>query len=339
MASLRLEKLLGQAFNGQLRLTVNAYDRAMIRGPALLRTMQQLVGSAPLIYVDCGARRGRLPAQFRFLRLVRYVGFEAESAECARLAAFAKAGHTYIPAILGRARERRTFNVTSSAACSSLLKPDHAFLAPFGELSREFHVDRQLDVETVTLDECLPAHGIESADFLKLDTQGSELDILRGADRMLRGHVVGVQVEVEFAPIYVGQPLFADIDVFLRGHGFVLFDLSRYRVRRPTVAKQTPTRGQLLWGHALYLKTGESLDEDRRRRLAVVAVLLDLPDLAGEILLQLERSAASDELTRTAARARSELASTQFGGVLGKLRRHLSRDQSHVSCDRIVWND
>ena len=37
--------------------------------------------------------------------------------------------------------------------------------------------------------------------------------------------VAGVEVEVEFSPLYVGQPLFADIDTYLRRHQFVLWRL------------------------------------------------------------------------------------------------------------------
>ena len=185
----------------------------------------------------------------------------------------------------------------------------------------------------------LPAHGIEAADFLKLDTQGSELDILHGADRILRTHVLGVQVEVEFAPMYIGQPLFADVDTFLRGFGFVLFDLSRYRVRRPTVAKEVPTRGQLLWGHALYLRAPDTLDENTQARLAVVAAILGLPDLAAGILATLERSASTGNLQRVAAHARRLLEPAPSPGVLNQLRQRLLGGPRHLSCERDLWRD
>jgi hypothetical protein len=127
---------------------------------------------------------------------------------------------------------------------------------------------------------------------LELDVQGGELDVLMGAGRTL-DTTLGIQAEVEFAPIYVDQPLFADIDRFLRGRGFQLFDLSRYHVRRSN-AGPAPTRGQLLWGHALYLRDYRGLTPELAARLAIVAMVLELPDLAADIVTSLAGSLPLD---------------------------------------------
>src|SRR5207248_2510884 len=66
--------------------------------------------------------------------------------------------------------------------------------------------------------------GVDRVDFIKLDTQGSELDILQGAGFLL-DDCLGLQLEVMFSPLYEGQPLFADVDTYLRSRGFVLWRL------------------------------------------------------------------------------------------------------------------
>ena len=274
--------------------------------PALRRAFRTLLGESPLTYVDCGARGGKLPRAFRSVRDSAYVGFEADAEECARLNASARPGHRYIAAFLGRRRERRAFHITASAACSSLLLPNHAFLAAFAELPALFAVEREVVVETVPLDECVAGNGIPQVDVLELDVQGAELEVLQGAEATLRTSVLAVRVEVEFAPMYAGQPLFADVDAFLRDRGFHLFDLSRYRVRRHAADGSMPTRGQLLWGHALYLRDAASLEADRRGRLAVVAALMQVPDYTAGILRDLSADAASP-LQRDAQRALAEL--------------------------------
>ena len=99
-----------------------------------------------------------------------------------------------------------------------------------------------------------------------------------------------------------------DVDAFMRAQHFQLFDLSRYRVRRSTVDPAVATRGQLLWGHALYLR-------DHRRpqpaelsaRLAVVAALLDLPDLAVCILDRLAVEETDKSLHMAVRRARGAI--------------------------------
>lgn len=64
----------------------------------------------------------------------------------------------------------------------------------------------------------------EPIDVLKLDLQGGELAALRG----LGGRLAEVRLlltEVEFAPLYDGQPLFSDVEQYLRKAGFRLFHL------------------------------------------------------------------------------------------------------------------
>lgn len=111
-----------------------------------------------------------------------------------------------------------------------------------------------INLPVVTLDGYLSEAGFHSVDFMEIDTQGSELDILRGADIFLKKSVLGLRVEVEFSPIYKNQPLFSDVDSFLRPYGFVLFDLSRHRYRRSSAPRSILTKGQLLYGHAVYMR-------------------------------------------------------------------------------------
>jgi FkbM family methyltransferase len=271
--------------------------------PALRHVLQKLVAQSPLVYVDCGARKGRLPRWVQPIRDTEYVGFEADAEECARLNASPRRGHRYIPAFLGRDVARRTFFVTRSPSCSSLLRPNLHLLNAFAGLAPLFEVERTIEVDTVSLDRCLEAHAVPPPDFLELDTQGAELEILEGSVRALGESIVGVQVEIEFAPMYVGQPLFADVDTWLRGRGFQLFDLSRYRARREALDPSVPTRGQLLWGHALYLRNAEGLSPDRAVRLAIVAALLDRPDLAVDVFRGIPDSAVSTQTARLMASA------------------------------------
>jgi len=48
---------------------------------------------------------------------------------------------------------------------------------------------------------------------------------------LLATSILGLQVEVEFYPVY-NQPLFSDIDNYLRPLDYYLFDFFRYRLRR-----------------------------------------------------------------------------------------------------------
>jgi hypothetical protein len=98
-----------------------------------------------------------------------------------------------------------------------------------------------VDVPMVRIDGVLN----QEVDILKLDLQGYELEALRGATNLLP-RIKTITTEVEFVPLYDGQPLFGDIDCFLRQSGFRLLNL--YEL-------WTHPDGQLTAGDAIYLNT------------------------------------------------------------------------------------
>ncbi len=87
--------------------------------------------------------------------------------------------------------------------------------------------ERVIQCRAVALDTALadltPAVG--PVDLLKVDVQGAELAVLRGASRLLRT-TGAVWVEVSFRPLYVHSCLFADVYAVLAEAGFALTELS-----------------------------------------------------------------------------------------------------------------
>src|SRR6185503_5009621 len=127
---------------------------------------------------------------------------------------------TIVPAALGRVAGETTLNVAEDPGSSSLYEPDQEVIATRPELTRIRVVDR-VPVTLTTLDEWAADAGVERVDALKLDVQGAALDVLAGAEERL-SDVRVVETEVEFNPMYREQPLFADVDRFLRERDFVL---------------------------------------------------------------------------------------------------------------------
>jgi hypothetical protein len=64
-----------------------------------------------------------------------------------------------------------------------------------------------------------------AVDFMKLDTEGSELAILRGAASQLQENVLGLLCELHFDEVYIGAPRFPDVYNLLRSAGFLLLNL------------------------------------------------------------------------------------------------------------------
>lgn len=104
-----------------------------------------------------------------------------------------------------------------------------SFFEP-GELAKHcfdpsgLELEEVIQVKTNTLDQYCADKGIDRIDLLKLDTQGNELEIMRGAKGLLsRKGVTMVYCEVMFTECYKSSPLYHDIASFMAEHGLVLF--------------------------------------------------------------------------------------------------------------------
>ncbi|MBD1910494.1 MULTISPECIES: FkbM family methyltransferase [unclassified Leptolyngbya] len=197
----------------------------------------------------------------------------------------------YVPLALSDTAANKALYVTQDPMCTSLYPPNEPLLARFEKLPEFMNLDFALEVETTTLDAFCEAEQVPFIDFLQIDVQGADLHVLHGA-RQLLSTVLMIQIEVEFAPLYENQPLFADIDTFLRLEGFSLFDLIGTRCKRahsPIFNRNRP--GQLLWGEAFYLRDPlllypqeSKLSSERTLKLACIAFLSGFLDFAFELL-------------------------------------------------------
>ncbi|MEP0885558.1 FkbM family methyltransferase [Trichocoleus sp. ST-U3] len=229
-------------------------------------------------------------------RLTIY-GFDADADACDKANADLEARQVnwtekHIPLALGNNVGESTLYVTQHPMCSSLYPPNEPYLARFAGLSEVVNLDFTIGIETTTLDTFCQEEGIHEIDFLQLDIQGAELQALQGASWILERSILAIQVEVEFSHLYINQPLFADVDIYLRNQGFTLFDLAKsYRIRAESPIQSTARLGQLLWGEAFYfrdlireelnihLKTPEQI-----LKLACIADIMNFPDYTLELL-------------------------------------------------------
>jgi len=70
-----------------------------------------------------------------------------------------------------------------------------------------------------------------------------------------------MEVEVAFVEQYVGQPMFGEVDQFIRSHGFYLLDLELSHTIRPVGSNPGACKGQLFDANALYICEIDHLDE------------------------------------------------------------------------------
>ena len=230
---------------------------------------------SPLVVVDVGASGGAASRWRRAERHLQLIGFDADQ----RAPQADESGRNlpvkFLNVALHREKSRLEFHLTRRQENSSIFMPNREFLDQFPESDRYDVVDT-VHLEADALDAQLSTHGIASVDFIKADTQGSELFILEGAEQALRSSVIGLEVEVEFAPLYMGQPLFGEIERFLTARGFCLMDLRPYYWKRKGGQHIGGPKGQLVFADALYLRdlsslavllAGLSSDAERRAKI------------------------------------------------------------------------
>lgn len=212
------------------------------------------LSARPMMLVDIGARFG-LPTHWAAVgSVLDVVAFEPDGDEARRLeAAFRRSGVAVevVPAAVWDSEGQQTLYLTRNPGCSSLYPPRSSFLYQFPDGDR-FDVVSQVDVATQLLDAALPDPVGRPCRFIKIDAQGGALAILAGAPRAL-GSTIGLEVEVEMAPMYEGESLFGDVDFFLRNTGFELIDLRPTYWRRLAGRSLAGTRGQLVFCDALYM--------------------------------------------------------------------------------------
>jgi FkbM family methyltransferase len=272
---------------------------ALNPSPLSAESLAALAGllDRPVVGIDVGCRDGVRPAWRELRPHALLVGFDADPAECARLNALAgdPAQERYEPVALAADEGEATLYVTADPQSSSLYPPDPRALGRYPELWR--HEPRGTEtIRTTTLDAWAEGAGVSAIDALKVDVQGAELDVLRGAQRNLESVRV-VESEVEFQELYEGQPLFTDVDRFLREHGFSLWrlreihhcGLSPAGRAEPVFGvgdyvERTRLGGQIAWANAVFVREemtdpAAKVGWETRARDAALASIFGFPEL------------------------------------------------------------
>lgn len=259
--------------------------------------------TAPLVVVDGGARGGFEKHWEIFDYHINLIGFELDKDECRKLNSVPGSNFKkFYPIALGRKTDYKTFHIQPHTASSSFYKSDKVFLKRFPGW-KPLIPTRKIRIKTMDLDSFRKDNGIGDVDFLKLDVEGYELEIFKGAKQTLN-RCMAVSAEAAFYPWRTGMPTFSEIDIYLRKMGFVLFDLPIFRWEKKTTSPLMftdgalgPTdRGQVMWTQAIYFKDAFSeLDNHKQKKywddlkilkLASIMELYNLEDCAIELMLK-----------------------------------------------------
>ncbi len=271
------------------------------------------LGGERFTLIDVGCSGGLDPLWRLFGGVLEAHGFDPQRGECARLQAAEALSHVhYHPYLVGLPKENPF--LAKRAADEAARAPYHA--SPWPRFSSVAAVERHavqaqsqsigedLTAETISIDDFADRRGLRDIDFVKIDTDGFDLEAALSCERSIRSRgVLGFMIESPFTggPAPTENSLH-NIDRLMRSYGFTLFALSTNRYSRRHLPARFVYRipaqteaGQVAWGDAVYLRDAAAsgyveffagdLSVPKLLKLAALFELFRLPDCAAELLL------------------------------------------------------
>ena len=219
----------------------------------LPRQLRNLLKQHSLRIVDVG---GAMGPDDRWnvlgLELCRFVTFEPDARSFAGLVMDSTGRNASLPVGLSDKAGEQTLFLTQGAFASSLYKPNEAVLQDYA--TWPWHKSAgETKIPVDTLDHALAGHKEWWPDFIKIDVEGADLDVLKGATGCLPA-VFGVQIEVAFVERNTGAPLQPDVDGWLRATGFLPYQIIREHWIRNNAVYGATSRPQLVWADVLYIR-------------------------------------------------------------------------------------
>ncbi len=211
---------------------------------------------SPILF-DIGARGGilqpwRLLAKFGYVKLF---GFEPDSGEIEKLNRNNKFQKN-LPFALGDEEIEAKFYITSSPPCSSLLVPNIELLRRYSN-AHHFQVKQVGTVQTKRLENLVKEKGLPLPEFLKIDVQGFEYNVLKGAGKLLVSSILCIELEAQLKQIYCGQKTFFEIIQYLEKYNFALCDFR----------KQANFGDELVEANCFFIKKDNTLSQDQQKKI------------------------------------------------------------------------
>ena len=169
---------------------------------------------------------------------------------------------------------------------------------------------RLADPAIVVVPDYLVSAGIPSVDFLKIDVDGKDFEILHSFGQAVDElQIMGVGIEVRlWGSDEETDGTFHNVDRFMKAHGFELFNLSLRRYSTAALpsrfvgrAPGANERGRVHHGDAMYARDlgsgmyaafADRLTSEKLLNLTAIFAIFDLPDCAAEVLTKYRENIA-----------------------------------------------
>ena len=185
--------------------------------------IEKLLKNKKLIGLDVGAQGGFNSDKFFPERYNKY--FESILVDPLKNSLEGKEStHTINKGLWSSKGARKLYILNKRPQSSSMYEPDKKSLSIYGFEEKDFHlfdVSKTETVECDTLSSSLKALNINTLDYLKIDTQGAELEILKGLENY---RPLLIKCEVQIFPMYKKEPSWTEVTDLLYKLGYIVSD-------------------------------------------------------------------------------------------------------------------
>ena len=246
------------------------------------------------IVVDAGARYGLHPSWRDARDTCQFHLFEPEPIEANRLKfRYQDSKNIFVYAkALAAKNEMRRLTVRTHRGLSNLDVYDLDLSNVHPDFQSSAIESDRIDVEAVSIDDFFENSRV---DFIKLDAEGSDFEILNGARDKLITSVLGIRINVDFIKNSKTSVTFSEIDIWLTTLGFTLQTIeTETRVAKHQGMFPLSTRsGSLLGGDAIWTRTQSDVLAKKSSEISVIFGLFlylnGLQDVALQFLVNATR--------------------------------------------------
>jgi FkbM family methyltransferase len=195
------------------------------------------LAASPVGLIDVGARWGISEVFSPAASFLDVLAFEPDPEEAERLKTSAKEGGPWAgiavePFALADSAKKVTLHLLARANNSSIYPVRQEMYDRYK--LKGFELVKTIELDALSLDQAVFAPGYQDRRFgeiLKIDAQGAELEILRGAERVLSERTQCLVCEAAFFTPYDGACLFSDVERFLRDRGLRFYGFLDFQHR------------------------------------------------------------------------------------------------------------
>ena len=156
---------------------------------------------------------------------------------------------------------RKLYILSKRPQSSSMYEPNKKSLTIYGFKEKDFHlfdVSKTEMVECDTLSSSLKELNINTLDYLKIDTQGAELEILKGLESY---RPLIIKCEVQIFPMYKKEPAWTEVTDLLYKLGYIVSDWKKIG---PHITR-TPAEMDMIFIPNFLIESGKKLIVEKEK--------------------------------------------------------------------------